>query len=178
MIETLISSKTRIKLLMKFFLNSSNASYLRGLENEFGESSNAIRVELNRLEQANMLTSYTQGNKKFFKANCDHPLFSEIHNIIRKHIGIDQIIEQIVQRLGEVEEVFLAGDFARGVNSSIIDLIIVGNVDQAYLTHLISKTESLIHRKIRYLIYTTPEKELIEKIHKNPKPLLLWTNAH
>jgi len=62
MIEALISSKTRIKLLLKFFLNSNATSYLRGLESEFGESTNSIRIELNRFEEAGMLTSYNQGN--------------------------------------------------------------------------------------------------------------------
>lgn len=57
MIEALISSKTRIKLLLKFFLNSSNRAYLRGLEEEFGESTNAIRLELNKLEKAGMVSS-------------------------------------------------------------------------------------------------------------------------
>ena len=71
MIETLISSKTRIKLLLKFFLNSNTTSYLRGLEGEFGESSNAIRVELNKLEEAGMLSSEVKGNKKMFKANTE-----------------------------------------------------------------------------------------------------------
>lgn len=175
MIETLISSKTRIKLLMKFFLNSKNASYLRGLESEFGESSNAIRVELNRLEQAHMLTSYTQGNKKYFKANCDHPLFGEIHNILKKHIGIDRIIENIVDRLGQVQAVYLAGDFARGVNSNIIDLIILGDVNQAYLTGLIHKTEEMINRKIRYLIYQENEAQFLETHHSASELLLLWT---
>ena len=52
MIETLISSKTRIKLLLKFFLNSNTTAYLRGLEEEFGESTNSIRLELNRFEKA------------------------------------------------------------------------------------------------------------------------------
>ena len=69
MIETLISSKTRIKLLLKFFLNSSSRSYLRGLETEFGDSSNAIRLELNRFEKAGMLKTCTEGNKKYFQAN-------------------------------------------------------------------------------------------------------------
>jgi len=57
MIEALISSKTRIKLLLKFFLNSSNKSYLRGLESEFGDSTNGIRLELNKLEEAGLLTT-------------------------------------------------------------------------------------------------------------------------
>ncbi len=50
MLGTLITSKTRVKLLLKFFLNSNAKAHLRGLETEFGESSNAIRLELNRFE--------------------------------------------------------------------------------------------------------------------------------
>ena len=66
MIEGLITSKTRIKLLLKFFLNSETKSYLRSLESEFDESSNSIRVELNRLEAAGLLQSNLEGNKKIF----------------------------------------------------------------------------------------------------------------
>ena len=171
MLETLISSKTRIKLLMKFFLNSNNESYLRGLESEFGESSNAIRVELNRLEGASMLTSTTRGNRKYFRANQDHPLYHEVHNILLKHIGVDKIIEGIVNRLGDVRKVYLTGQFARGIDSPIIDLIIVGRVEVAYLVKLIGKVEKLIHRKVRYLLYED-EDELVwdTKI----EPLLIW----
>ena len=175
MIETLISSKTRIKLLMKFFLNSDTVSYLRGLESEFGESSNAIRVELNRLEKANMLSSFVRGNKKLFQANKEHPLFGEIHNILRKHIGIDAIIENVVDRLGDVKEVYLAGDFAEGKDSPVIDLIFIGDIEKGYLINLIEKTEKLISRKIRYLIYTSADKDKFDQQDHNPKPLLLWT---
>ena len=86
MIETLISSKTRIKLLLKFFLNSKNKAYLRNLAQEFGESTNAIRLELNRLEKAGMLTSNMEGNKKIFQTNIQHPLFQEIHSIVLKYV--------------------------------------------------------------------------------------------
>lgn len=92
MLETLVSSKTRVKLLLKFFLNSKTEGYLRGLEQEFGESSNSIRLELNRFEKAGMLKSSANGNRKYFTANTTHPLFSEVHNIIRKYIGVDKII--------------------------------------------------------------------------------------
>ena len=96
MIETLISSKTRIKLLLKFFLNSNTKAYLRSLQSEFGESTNAIRLELNRLEGAGMLRSEMNGNKKVFQANIKHPLFDEVHNIMLKHIGLDRIIENVI----------------------------------------------------------------------------------
>ncbi len=174
MIETLISSKTRIKLLLKFFLNSNTTSYLRGLESEFGESSNAIRVELNKLEEAGMLSAEVKGNKKMFKANTKHPLFKEIHNILLKHLGLDRIIENVVKRLGDVNKVYLVGDFAKGLDSQIIDLIFVGDIDKSYLLSLVDKAEDLIQRKVRYLIYQDSELSEDELIEMNPERLLLW----
>lgn len=175
MIETLISSKTRVKLLLKFFLNSKTTAYLRSLESEFGESTNAIRVELNRLEDAGMLKSNVEGKKKIFQANTAHPLFKEIHNILLKQVGIDKIIENVIVRLGDVEKVFLVGTFAKGMDSQIIDLIFIGEIDKNYLLNLVDKVEELIHRKIRYLIYTQEEFEAIDWRKLGTDPLLLWS---
>ena len=76
-LDTLITSRTRVKLLMKFFLNSRTTSYLRDLENEFDESTNAIRVELNRFEKAGYPDSIYSELKK---GNCiygpDHHISS------------------------------------------------------------------------------------------------------
>lgn len=175
MIETLISSKTRIKLLLKFFLNSNTTAYLRSLESEFGESTNAIRLELNRLEEAGMLTSHLDGNKKMYKANTFHPLFNDVHNILLKTLGIDQIIENVIERLGYVEKLFLVGDFAKGMDSPIIDLIIIGNVDRSYLNALAEKVENLIKRKIRCLIYKMNEFEVLNASGYYEEALLLWS---
>jgi len=174
MIETLISSKTRIKLLLKFFLNSNTEGYLRGLESEFGESSNAIRVELNRFSKAGMLTSSQKGNKKFFKANRDHPLFQEVHNLLLKYVGIDTIVENVIKGLGDVEKVYLTGEFAKGIDSPIIDLLIVGDVDKAYLIHLIEKSEKLINKKIRYMSFASKEWNDYKRELNENHILLLW----
>jgi hypothetical protein len=176
MIETLISSKTRIKLLLKFFLNSNTTAYLRSLETEFGESTNGIRIELNRLEKAGMLSSETRGNKKYFKANTLHPLYNEVHNILLKHLGIDQIIEKVIERLGEVDEVYLSGDFSKGKDSQFIDLIFIGHLNQKYLLNLIGKAEQLIQRKIRIRLFEQRNDKNIIKILKEQEPLLLWSN--
>lgn len=175
MIDTLISSRTRVKLLLKFFLNSNTSAYLRGLEGEFGESSNAIRLELNRLEQSGMLSSYMNGNKKMFRANMKHPLFNEIHNIVLKHVGFDKIIENVIERLGKVEQVYLCGKLAEGLDSTIIDLIFVGDIDKFYLLNLVDKVEALINRKLRYLIYSSEEWFAEDTTRFSPVPLLLWT---
>lgn len=172
MIESLITSKTRIKLLLKFFLNSQTKSYLRSLEAEFGESTNSIRVELNRLETAGLLSASTEGNKKMFFANTQHPLFNDIHSILKKFIGVDQIIGQITSQIGQLQSAYLTGDFAIGKDSTIIDLALVGErLDRPFIDALVEKAEKLISRRIKYLILTTDE--MIQ--HYNNKPvLLIW----
>jgi len=174
MLETLISSKTRVKLLLKFFLNSNATSYLRSLESEFGESTNGIRLELNRFEEAGMLSSCTKGNKKVFQANTEHPLFDEVHSILLKYVGLDKIVENVVERMGDVSKVYLVGEFSKGIDSQIIDLLFIGNIDKKYLIKLIDKSEKLIKRKIRYIIYSEEESLDIDWSKFDPKPLLLW----
>ena len=167
MLDTLISSKTRLKLLLKFFLNSKSSAYLRGLECEFGESTNAIRLELNRFESAGLLETKMKGNKKMYQANAKHPIFPDIQNILKKFIGIDQIVDKVLSRLGEIERVYITGDFANGTDSQVIDLLIIASkLNRSYLTELIEKTETLIHRKIRYINMDPDEFEKY-KIQKN-----------
>jgi hypothetical protein len=175
MLDTLITSKTRLKLLLKFFLNSNSRAHLRNLEAEFGESTNAIRLELNKFEEAGLLKSEVKGNKKVFRANTGHPLFSDIHNILLKTIGFDQIIDRVVTKLGNVERAYITGDFARGMDTPIIDLIFVGSdINQEYLVKLATKTEELIKRKIRYVIFSTEEFEKYRKNLNSAEALLLW----
>ena len=175
MLDTLITSKTRLKLLLKFFLNINSSSYLRSLENEFGESSNAIRLELNKFEKAGLLRSFSKGNKKFYQANTEHPLSQDIHNIMIKHIGFDRIVETIIKKLGEVKMVFIVGNFARGIDNHIIDLLFVGkDINREYLVRLIEKAEKNIKRKIRSLVLNETEFEEYIKDHDETEVLLLW----
>lgn len=96
MLDTLIQSKTRLKILLRFFLNPDSSAYLRGLAQEFDESSNAVRVELNRFEVAGLIQSHKAGNKKIDQGNTNYPMFNELQKIAFKHFGIDQIIEQVI----------------------------------------------------------------------------------
>lgn len=145
-------------MLKKFFLNSSTKAHLRGLESEFGESSNAIRVELNRFENAGLLFSLRDGNKKIYQANSKHPLFNDIHNIILKETGIDQVIEKVINRIGNLISIYLTGDFACGKDSPIIELILVGyDIDQEYLARKVGQAEKTIGRKVSYIILKPEE---------------------
>jgi predicted nucleotidyltransferase len=172
-LQALITSRTRVKLLLKFFLNSGTTSYLRDLASEFGESTNAIRLELNHLEKAGLLNAKKQGNKKVFKANQQHPLFGTIHQLLLKHTGIDQIIENVVKKLKGLRSAYVTGSFARGKDNPVIDILLIGdNIDINYLLKLIGAAENLINRKIRYVIIKPGETEKFLGIY--PESLLLW----
>ena len=176
MLDTLITSKTRVKLLLKFFLNSNASSYLRNLEGEFRESTNGIRLELNKFEKAGLLTSHMSGNKKLYRANTSHPLFNDIHSILLKYIGFDQIVSTVIAKLGNVNKVYLVGSFARGVDTDVIDLLLVGNdINREYLARLTTKGEKLIKKKIRNLVYGDEEFEKIKNTYQSDEILLLWT---
>jgi len=175
MINALITSETRIKLLRKFFLNSRTTAHLRGLESEFGESSNAIRIELNRFEDAGLLHSLRDGNKKVYQANPDHPLFGDIHSIIMKEAGIDRVIEKVIHRLGNLICIYLTGDFARGKDSPVIDLILVGeNIDREYLARKVMQAEELVGRKVSYVVLHPDEADCHLMKLKKSDLLPLW----
>lgn len=176
MLESFITSKTRVKLLLKFFINPDTTAYLRGLADEFGESTNAVRVELNRLSGAGILESRAEGRTILYKANKKHPLFPEVQRIVAKTVGLDRLVEQVVSRLGSVELAFVTGDYARGVDSGLIDLVLVGEVDEIYLAELAKKAEKLIDRKIRTLVLAREEYQKLEEKFEKEKAILVWEN--
>jgi predicted nucleotidyltransferase len=155
-------------------LNSESSSYLRELAKEFNISSNAVREELNQLTKTNLLKSNKSGRQIYYKANKDHPLFPEIRSIVRKVMGIDQVIEGVLIRLGDLKTAYLIGDYAEGKDTGIIDLLLVGNIDQYHLNDLSRKTEKYIKRKIRTLILSDDEINEF-RLRLNARPhILIW----
>lgn len=174
LLESLITSKTRIKLMLKFFLNPQSKAYLRGLAEELGESTNSIRIELNRLTHAGLLEAQKEGRIITYKANTKHSLFPELHNIVMKYTGLDQLIDTIIKHLGDIEYILLTGDYSKGIDSGLIDIVIVGCIDKTYLQLLIDKAENLIHRKIRVLVLTKEEFNRPNRIIDLSNSLVLW----
>lgn len=158
MLENLITSKTRIRILVKFFINSANNGYLRGLSEEMNESTNSIRKELNNLEEAGYLQKVAIQNRVSYSANTNHPLYSTLQKIIFQHIGLDSIVELILERMGAVKKIIVIGDYANGVDSGTIEVIIIGDdLNTEYITQLSGKIEKEIKRKVQF--YMTQKHE-------------------
>lgn len=156
MLETIITSKTRLNLLVKFFINITNKGYLNSLANEFGESTNSVRKELNNLTSAGYLVKKERNNKVIYNANKKHPLFNVLQSIVRKHLGIEDIINRIIERIGSIEKIILLGDYADGIDSGLIEVLIVGDsVNFEYLDEIKTKIEKKIKRKIKFSTSST-----------------------
>ena len=157
MLDSLITSKTRLRLLVKFFINAANQGHMRGLADEFNESTNAIRRELNNLSDAGYLKKEAQRNRVSYRANTQHPLFDSLQDIVHKYLGLDRIVETVLQRMGEVDQVVLTGDYAEGRDSGTIEVTIVGpRLNADYLEQLAPKVEGIIHRKVAFTLSDEP----------------------
>ena len=153
MLESIITSKTRLNLLVKFFVNIANKGYLNSLASEFGESTNSVRKELNNLTEAGYLLKKDSNNKVIYSANIKHPLFNVLQSIVRKHLGIEDIVNKVLERIGTIEKILLIGDYAKGIDSGEIDVLIVGkNINKMYLDQINIKIEKQINRKVNFLI--------------------------
>ena len=173
----LISSKTRIKLLVRLFFNPNAQAYLRELAKEFNVSTNAVREELNQLTNTNLLKSQKRGRHVFYMANSEHPLFPEIKSMVSKFMGIDKVIGELANRLGNLERAYLIDDYAEGKDTGIIDLLLVGNINYYHLNDMSRKTERYIKRKIRSLVLTPKEfKDLLPDVTNRPR-VLIWESS-
>jgi hypothetical protein len=170
----IISSKTRIKLLVRLFYNPQTRSYLRELAKEFNVSTNAIREELNLLRNTNLLKTEKSGRLVYYMANPEHPLFEDLKSMVGKVMGIDRVVDGIINRLGDLERAYLIDDYAEGKDSGIIDLLLVGKIDEYHLNDLSRKTERYINRKIRSIVLSREEyNDLLPKL-KNRPSVLIW----
>ena len=170
MLDSLITSKTRVKLLIKFFSNPGNRGYLRGLAEEFKESTNSIRVELNRLSEAGLLVSEPNGKTKNYKANQQHPLYGEMQSIVAKYLGFDRLVEVVIKNLGNVQKAIVLGDYAKGKDTGTIELMLVGEeINLEYLDFLVEKAENKIKRKVKV--------QVVEHAPKNIEGLVVFDIA-
>ena len=169
MLNQLITSKTRLRLLIKFFISQANRGYLNGLAAEFNESTNSIRKELNHLSKAGYLEKQKDNNNVEYKANVDHPLFEVLQKVVFKHLGLEEIVDRVLERMGPVQKILLIGDYAQGLDSGTIDVVLIGNqLNTEYIESLEIKVEDLIDRKVNFY--------LASKQNPNQQSIVIYEN--
>ena len=176
--DGLITSRMRVRIIMRLFLNPDQKSYIRELAEEMQVSPSQVSDELKKLSAAGLLHTEKKGRQVNYGANRNHPLYPELHSMVKKALGMDRILESILERLGNVERILLLDDYAQGKDTGIIDLVLIGNIDKVNLDDIVQKTEKYLLRKIRTLILSEAEfKNLKPDLLKRPQ-LQLWEKDH
>ncbi len=170
----IITSKTRIQILMRLFLNPGNRAYLREMASEFQASPGQLREELSHLAEADIVKSERVGRQVYFQANEHHALFPELSSMVRKALGMDRILESILDRLGNLPRAALIDDYAQGKDTGIIDLVLLGDIDHSNLADLSGKAENYLARKIRTLVFQFNDAARFDELIEARPSLVIW----
>ncbi|WP_240377993.1 winged helix-turn-helix domain-containing protein [Bacillus piscicola] len=166
MLEHLITSKTRIRMLIKFFTHEGTEAYLRELAAEFGDSTNAVRVELNRFMNAGLLCRTNVKNRKVYRANTTHPFFADIQYMVRRYIGWYMFQQLYVQEDPGMKAIYLCEKKDKPD-------------DYAYIIVQDSDSKALSHEKDDSFCVKTLTSTEVEKLQKENRPCFrIWTKQN
>jgi len=160
MLEALLGSKLRSKVLGWLFTHPDERYFVRQLTNLVKEDSTNVSRELARLEKAGILVSTTEGKQKYYQANRQSSLFNELRGLIVKTAGLADVLREALAPLAEqIVFAFVYGSMASGeaISTSDIDLLVVGNIDEMALHEAISQTENRLARPVNYTLMSQLE---------------------
>lgn len=172
MIDQLFGSKTRVKLLGLFYSNPNRSFYVREITRKIDEQINSVRRELANLLNAGIIVSETTNNKLYYEVNQEFEFFQPLSEIFGERSSVSKAQKtktstaqgDDLKQLGNVEVALLTGQFTRD-ESSGIDLLIVGNVNENQVTKYVSELEKKEGKEIRYVLLTPAEYEYRLKIN-------------
>jgi len=152
------------EILKLFFGNPEKDLYLTEIARALGKKPAYYQRILNGFSEEGILTDERRGSMRFFRLNKNYPLYEEVKRIFSKTLGVEKMLNDLADKLDGVECAFLFGSVASSRENleSDIDLMLIGSVDQDFLTNEIAGLEGEIGREINYHIYG--HKEAADKI--------------
>ncbi len=159
MLEHLITSQAKRRLLKLFITNPESDFYTREIAKLTGESPNGVRRELAHLEKAGLVKSRREGNLKYYSLVQDFPFYPELKKIIYATVGLGDYLSAKFKEPQQIELAFIYGSVAKNGETakSDIDLFVVGEIDESELHSLVSQVESDIRRNINYVLMSRDE---------------------
>ena len=169
MLQDLIVSRVRIKILTLFFSQAGKMYHVRDIVRHTDEEINAVRRELANMEKKGMVSKEPRGNRLYYLFRKTYPLYYELLELIAKTTGLGGAILKNRMKLGKLRFVMLSGKLVRGLahKDNDVDLLVVGTVVLPELAQLVSTEESKRGREINYTVM--PEDEFtFRKSRRDP----------
>jgi len=149
-LSEILSSRIRAAILRLLFGFDAKELYMRDLERRSGFSIGAIQTELKKLLRFELVEKRKDGNRIYFQANKEHPLYSDLRNLVLKTNGLVDIIKGALIHSDAIRYAFIFGSFARKeeTSSSDIDLMVVGDLGLRQLTKMLTGLSDKLYREI------------------------------
>ena len=160
MIETLMGSRLRAKVLGWLFSHPDERYFVRQLTALVKEDSTNVSRELTRLEKTGILVSTQEGKQKYYQANRHNPIFNELHSLVLKTVGMADIIRKAMEsRISDIRLSFIFGSIADKTENrfSDIDLLVVGNITFGEIVDLLLPAEEILNRELNPVVYSLDE---------------------
>lgn len=150
MLNAIISSKTKRKLLTLLLTNPKRRFYVREIARSIAENINSVRCELKKLSSIGLATSEKEANLLYYKINTRCPLYKELKNLIYKTEAFGSYLEKMAKLPGDIRVAFVYGSTAYNQEreKSDIDLFVLGDIDGEKLHRHIFNLEEKIDREI------------------------------
>ena len=165
MLDDLIISRVRLKVLRLFFLSPNKIFHVRDVVRRTEEEINAVRRELAHLEKAGMMSKERRANRLFYMLRRDHALYFDLLELIEKTFGLGGDILKNKLKLGKIKYAMISGRFSRHIprTGNEVDLLIVGKVVLPELGQIVRKEEVRREGEINYTVMTEDEFEFRKK---------------
>ncbi len=156
---TKLFSSTRAELLGLFFNNPDDRFYLREIARHIGKDAAGIKRELDKLVKIGLLAIEKRGVQKYYFANKNSPIFSEMKGLIFKTTGVQGSMKASLSRLKGVKVAFIYGSYAKGAEKedSNINLMVIGQANITELNDMVMGLEDKLKRDIDYLVFDEQE---------------------
>ncbi|HLB60088.1 MAG TPA: hypothetical protein VJL83_00595 [Patescibacteria group bacterium] len=159
MLEDLIISRVRVKILALFFLNPDKMYHLREIQRQTNEAMNAIRREMEYLQSKGFASSERRGNRKYFQMRRDNPLYFDLLGLINKTEGLGRAIIENRAKLGKIKFIMFSGRFIRNLprRQNEVDMMLVGTVVLPEIMQYIRLEEKRRNIEINYTVMSEEE---------------------
>lgn len=167
MLQDLIISKTRVKLLNLYLQNPGKIYHVRELVRQVNEEINAVRRELAHLEKHGFVSKETRGNRLYYEFKKDHPLYYDLLKLVARTSGLGGDVLKNKAKIGRIKFVMFSGRFVRGIKGEPddIDILVVGTIVLPELALLVRSEEARRGTEINYTVMAPEEFEFRKKRH-------------
>ena len=169
LLAEIISSGVRAEIFRLLFGMQDEALHMREIERRSGYAIGTIQTELKKLVRLDLVTQRRDGNRVYYAANKEHPLYAEIHGLVLKTVGLVDTVHEALAGEHGIGVAFVFGSVARHEEKagSDVDLMVVGTIGLRALTSLLSGVSERIGREINPHVMTPKEftKRREEKDH-------------